>query len=69
MSLQDILKLSAEEKLNMVDQILDSLATDDVELSSNQRQELDHRMELDNKGEMSWLSLNEVKSRLNKLIE
>lgn len=68
MSLQDILKLSAEEKMNMVDQILDSLATDDVELTSNQRQEIDRRMILDNKGEMSWLSLNEVKSRLNKSI-
>ncbi len=68
MSLQDILKLSAEEKVNMVDQILDSLATDNVELTSNQQQELDRRMELDNKDKMSWLSLNEVKSRLNKSI-
>ena len=68
MSLQDILKLSAEEKMNMVDQILDSLATDDFELTSNQQKELDRRLELDNKGKMSWLSLNEVKSRLNKSI-
>ena len=68
MSLQDILKLSAEEKMNMVDQILDSLATDDVKLTTNQRKELDRRLELDNKGKVSWLSLNEVKSRLNKSI-
>ena len=68
MSLQDILKLSAEEKMNMVDQILDSLATDDFELTSNQQKELNRRLELDNKGKMSWLSLNEVKSRLNKSI-
>lgn len=69
MSLQDILKLSAEEKMKMVDQIIDSIATDDVELTSNQRKELDRRIELDNKGEMSWLSLSEVKSRLKKSIK
>ena len=68
MNLQDILKLSASEKMNMVDQILDSLATEDVEITPHQQRELDRRMELDDKAEVSWLSLNEVKSRLNKNI-
>lgn len=68
MSLQDILKLSAEEKLIMVDKILDSLSAKDLELTLKQRNELDRRIELDNKGEMSWLSLNELKSRLNKTV-
>jgi len=66
MSLQDILKLSAAEKMNMVDQILDSLATEDVDITFNQQKELDRRMELDDKGQILWLSLDEMKSRLNK---
>jgi putative addiction module component (TIGR02574 family) len=68
MSLKDILKLSAQEKMNMVDQILNSLSSEDVELTSSQKQELDHRLGLDEKGEMEWLSLKEMKSRLNKSI-
>ena len=66
MSLQDILNLSAAEKMNMVDQILDSLAPEDISITPNHQNEFDRRMEFDDKGEMSWLSLDEVKSRLYK---
>ena len=47
----DIDQLSAEERLDLIERLWDSLADDDVPLTSAQRDELDHRLDaLDREG-------------------
>jgi putative addiction module component (TIGR02574 family) len=47
----DLSKLTSEEKLDLIDEIWESLRPEDIALSSEQRAELDRRLErLDREG-------------------
>ncbi len=65
MSITEILNLSTAEKILLVEQIWDSLDTSEMPTTNAQQQELDRRIELDKKGEMSWHTWNDVKSHLH----
>ena len=62
--LADILDLSVAERIAMAEAIWDSIKKEDVSLSSAQLDELDHRMALHDRGEMPYLSWEEVKAEL-----
>jgi putative addiction module component (TIGR02574 family) len=64
MNIQEILKLPASERLKMVEQIWDSLDPNEIQISQSQKDELDHRIDLDRAGKMSWYSVDEVKTLL-----
>ena len=63
--LADILQLSVPERIQLVEDIWDSIATtpDQLMLSEAQRQELDHRLEAYSKNPDAGTSWNEVKER------
>jgi len=64
MSITDILNLSSSEKILLVEQIWDSLDTNDLEITGAQKEELDRRIALDKSGKMSWHSWSDVQSYL-----
>lgn len=64
MSIKEILNLSAAEKILLVEQIWDSLDSDEIQITDAQRQELDRRIALDKNGQMSWHTWSDVKSHL-----
>ena len=64
MSITDILNLSSAEKILLVEQIWDSLDTNELEMTSAQKEELDRRIALDKSDKMSWHSWNDVQSYL-----
>ena len=64
MSIQEILKLPPSDRLQMVEQIWDSLDPNDIQITQPQQDELDRRIELDRAGKMSWHSADEVKTLL-----
>ena len=64
MSIQEILKMPVSDRISLVEQIWDSLDTSDVQITSAQKKELDHRMALDQEGKMSWHTIEEAKSKL-----
>ncbi len=64
MSLQEILNLPTADRLNVIEQIWDSINKDDIEIAEFQKKELDRRINLDQNNKMEWLSLNEMKDQL-----
>ena len=56
MSLTEILNLSTAEKISLVEQIWDSLDTNELHITDDQKIELDSRIALDNNGQRSWHS-------------
>lgn len=67
--LADILQLSVAERIQLVEDIWDSIATapDQLMLSEAQRQELDHRLEAYSKAPDAGTPWNEVKERIRGL--
>ncbi len=66
MSLQEILQLPPEERLQLVEQIWESLDPNDIKVTTAQKNELDDRIAADKAGKMKWLSLDEVKDNLDR---
>jgi putative addiction module component (TIGR02574 family) len=64
MSISEILDLSTAEKILLVEQIWDSLDTNELEITDAQKEELDRRIALDEDGQMSWHSWSDVRSHL-----
>lgn len=62
--LTDILGLSVAERIAMAEAIWDSIKKEEVSLSSAQLDELDHRMALHDRGEMLYVSWDDVKTEL-----
>lgn len=64
MSMQDILKLSVAERLNLMHQIWNTIDTSSVEISPAQKKELDKRMDRIANGETTFSTWTYVKKRL-----
>jgi len=64
MNITEILDLPSSEKLLLIEELWDSLDTNELEITTSQKQELDRRIALDKNGEMPWYTWNEVKSYL-----
>ncbi len=65
MSIQEILKLPASERIEIAEQIWNSLKPEEIAITQAQKEELDLRIAFDKAGKMKWYSMNEIKSRLN----
>ena len=66
MNINDILKLSAAERILLIEKIWDSLDTKELEISLPQQKELDKRLARIKKGETKFYKWEEVKARLKK---
>jgi putative addiction module component (TIGR02574 family) len=64
MGMQDILKLSVTERLNLIHQIWNTIDTSSVEISTAQKKELDKRMDRIANGETTFSTWADVKKRL-----
>ena len=66
MDIEEIKKLSVDERIKMVEAIWDSIEEDsiDLDLTPNQKKELDRRIEKYERGEGKLYSWEEVKERL-----
>ena len=64
MSIQDIQSLSDAEKILLVEQIWDSIHKQSIEITSEQKDELDKRLENHKSGKTRYSSWDEVKNRL-----
>jgi putative addiction module component (TIGR02574 family) len=62
--MQEILELSVDERISMVEQIWDSIDTNDVKSSSAQESELDARLARYAKGETKFVSWDDIKNKL-----
>lgn len=65
--LSTILKLSTLERISLIEKIWDSIDKEEISLSTNQKKELDKRLERIENGETEFSSWNEVKQKLRKL--
>lgn len=65
MSLQEILKMPVSDRLEILEQIWDSINPEDITITPAQKKELDRRIAMHKSGEAEWLSMEELKSRLN----
>ena len=65
MSLQDILKMPPSDRLEIVEQIWESIKPEDIEIPIAQKEELDRRIALHEAREAEWLSYKEMKARLS----
>ncbi len=62
--LTDILGLSVAERIAMAEAIWDSIKKEEVSLSDSQMEELDHRMSLHDRGELSYVTWDDIKQEL-----
>ncbi len=62
--LADILSLSVAERIAMAEAIWDSIKKEEVSLSDSQMEELDYRMALHDRGEISYVSWDDLKQEL-----
>lgn len=65
MSIKEILQLPPADRLDIAEQIWDSIEAEDLTVTNAQKAELDSRIDIDNSGRMIWHSKEEVKERLN----
>jgi putative addiction module component (TIGR02574 family) len=63
--MQEILHLSVEERLQMIEQIWDSIDHENIALPEKQQQELDRRLERHAAGETKFVSWESIKRELN----
>jgi putative addiction module component (TIGR02574 family) len=66
MNINEILKLSAAERILLIEKIWDSLNTNELEVSDVHKKELDKRLARIKKGETKFYRWEEVKSGLKK---
>ncbi len=67
MEIKDLSKYSNAEKILLAEQLWDSVSKNEIELSYEVEQELDHRLQLLEEGKTILYSLDEVKSHINKI--
>lgn len=65
-ALQDILKLSTKERLQIIEEIWDSISDEDLQPTTAQKVELDRRLNRLKSGEETLKTWAEVKSKLKK---
>ena len=65
MSIKEILQLPPADRLEIAEQIWDSINPEDLSVTDAQKAELDSRITVDKKGRMIWYSMEEMKERLN----
>jgi len=65
MSLEEILNLSAAEKILLVEKIWDSIPTSAIEVTPSQQQELDRRLQKHKNGETEYFTWEEIKQRIH----
>ena len=64
--LKEVLKLNAADRLQIIEDIWDSLSADKIPLTDAQKKELDRRINLYEEGKMKTSSWEEVKARIKK---
>jgi len=64
MSIKEILQLPPADRLEIAEQIWDSMSPEDISVTDAQKAELNSRMTVDKKGRMIWYSMEEMKERL-----
>jgi len=65
MSIKEILQLPPADRLEIAEQIWDSIRPEDLSITEEQKTEIDSRMTVDKKGRMIWYSIDEMKARLD----
>lgn len=65
-NMEGILQLSAEERIKLIDEIWESLDSNQIEITQNQKSELDHRILKEERGETQYHSWDSVKAELPK---
>lgn len=69
MSIQDILKMPTSDRLDILEQIWESINLDEIKITHTQQEELDRRIALHESGKAEWLSMEDLKSRLDKIVK
>ncbi|MCB0495386.1 MAG: addiction module protein [Cyclobacteriaceae bacterium] len=65
LSIKDILKLDIKERLSIAEAIWDSVALEtDISLTTAQKEEINRRLELFERGETKLYTLQEIKNEL-----
>ncbi len=65
-SINDILRLSVAERLRILEKIWNSITTDEIRITDEQKKELDRRLERMKKGETKFFTWEEVKANLRR---
>lgn len=67
MKIKNIKKYSNAEKIILAEQLWDSVAKKEIELSDEIKKELDHRLQIIEEGKTEYYSWNEVKNHLKEI--
>lgn len=67
MKIKDIKKFSNAEKIILAEQLWDSVAKKEIELSDEIKNELDHRLHIIEEGKTEYYSWNDVKNHLKEI--
>lgn len=67
MKIKDIKKFSNAEKIILAEQLWDSVAKKEIELSDEIKIELDHRIQIIEEGKTEYYSWNDVKDHLKEI--
>jgi putative addiction module component (TIGR02574 family) len=67
MKIKDIKKYSNAEKIILAEQLWDSVAKKEIELSDEIKKELDNRLQIIEEGKTKYYSWNEVKNHLKEI--
>jgi len=67
MKIRDIKKYSAAEKIVLAEQLWDSVAKKEIEISDEIKKELDNRLQIIEEGKTEYYSWNDVKNHLKEI--
>ncbi|WP_298116558.1 addiction module protein [Flavobacterium sp.] len=67
MKIKDLKKYSTAEKIFLAEQLWDSIAKKEIELSDEIKNELDNRLHIIEEGKTEYYSWNEVKNHLKEV--
>jgi putative addiction module component (TIGR02574 family) len=67
MKIKDLKKYSNAEKIVLAEQLWDSVAKNEIELSDEIKNELDYRLQIIEEGKTEYYSWNEVKNHLKEI--
>ncbi|MFT5754312.1 MAG: putative addiction module component (TIGR02574 family) [Flavobacterium sp.] len=67
MKIKDIDKFSTAEKIALAEELWDSVAKEDIEISDEVKQELDYRLSLVEEDKTEYYTWDEVKAHLKNL--
>ena len=66
--MQEILELSVVERMTMIEKIWDSLDKSMINIPDSHKRELDRRLDEYKRGETKFVTWDEVKERLSKIL-